>query len=657
MSELFLDMETRSPVDLRAYGSGAYIPNCTPILLTYAVDDSPVLGWDVQSAPRPEALSDIALKGYQRIIAHNANGFDRPICEERLGFPRKLPWFDSQLRACAHNYPAGLAKLTAFLKVKTVKFNKMNLFRLFCIPNEDGTYNDSTTHPNEWIEFVVYGMLDTESLRDVWRALPSYNYPDNPFELRLVEADYTINRTGFRVDTDFVDSAIKALEKAAIEANETVKRLTKGKATKITQGARILKHINEELNTGLAGIGLKHRSSLADSSDEVRELLEIRDATVKTSTAKYTKAKYGNYKGRMRNTLRAYHARTGRWGGSGFQPHNLPRYDTKQEEQTLVLSAFKEDNQELKDLLFSKSTHHVLSDHLRSSIIPDSNCAFVITDYANIEGRILAWLAKEDWKVKAFADYDKGIGPDVYVATFARVFEVLIALVDSQGRQMGKTIELACGYQGSLGALKMACIMFGLPVLDKAKALEVVRAWRAAHPKTVKLWYACQEAFTNAIQGHSTDVNGLIFGKKGRDAVIRLPSGRYLVYPMARMIDVEVKDEEGNVVLNEDGTPVMKEAIHYFFGNGFVQTYGGKIVENIIQAIGRDILAGALVALIEGGYRVPLHVHDETVVEIIKGDPRVVFEVESVVLGSKPKWATGLPIAVKSCTADNYRKG
>lgn len=649
MSILYLDLETRSPIDLKAYGSGAYIPNCQPILATYAVDDSPVLAWDILNDPRPGDLEPRVLPSYQCIVAHNANGFDRPICEAHLFFPEKLPWYDSQIRACAHNYPASLFKLTSFLKVKTLKFNKMNLIKIFCMPNAEGTYNTRETHPNEWLEFVEYGIIDTAAMRECWNALPSYNYPHDSFELRLVEADYAINRLGFRVDLDFVDKAIQELEKAAIEANEKVKRVTKGKATKVTQGARILKHINEDLNTGLAGVGLKHRGDLQDASDEVLELLELRDSTVKTSTAKYVKAKYGHDNERMKNTLRAYHARTGRWGGSGFQPHNLPRYDTTQNEQNLVMSAFKEDNQDLKDVLFNKSTHHILSDHLRSCIIPEDGHEFVITDYSNIEGRILAWLAKEEWKIKAFSDYDKGLGPDVYVSTFSRVFGVLLAMVTSEGRQMGKTIELACGYQGAVGALEMACKMFGLPVLETEKSVEVVKAWRKAHQGVVKLWYACQDAFVNAVQGHSTEVNAITFGKRGRDVVIKLPSGRYLVYPRAVVEQVKVEDEHGN--------KTVEDQIKYFYGSSFVQTYGGKIVENIIQAIGRDILACALVDLVEGGYRVPLHVHDETVVEIPKGTPDVVQQVEAVVLGSRPKWAAGMPIAVKSCKADNYRKG
>lgn len=408
----------------------------------------------------------------------------------------------------------------------------------------------------------------------------------------------------------------------------------------LTQAARFtayLKSIGYEtpdLTKGTVAAALK-----GDLPQHVRELLEIRQQASATSPAKYKVLINGvSSDSRLRGLLQYCGAsRTGRWGGRLFQPQNLPRPTLKQDMINAGIDAMKAD---CEDLLFD-NVSELCSSAVRGALVASPGKKLVVADLSNIEGRVLAWLADEKWKISAFADFDKGIGHDLYKLAYARSFNVPPERVSKDERQIGKVMELALGYQGGLGAFNTMASVYGVNLPDE-RVQELVVAWRKAQPAIKSFWYslegACDGALMDEGKIHKVGLLSVIF--KDTWLRIKLPSGRWLCYPNAAM-------ENGRIVY--DGTNQFTKKWER------IETYGGKICENIVQATARDVLASGLLRAEAAGYAVCLHVHDEIIAEVPDTD-EYSAEGLSKIMSHNPGWSLGLPLAAAGFECYRYRK-
>jgi DNA polymerase bacteriophage-type len=379
---------------------------------------------------------------------------------------------------------------------------------------------------------------------------------------------------------------------------------------------------------------------------EVRELLEIRQQAAATSPAKYkVLLDATSSDGRLRGTLQFCGAsRTGRDAGRIFQPQNLPRPTMDADVIETGIAAMKLD---CEDLLFSNVTD-LCSSAVRGCLVAPEGRKLVIADLSNIEGRVLAWLAGEDWKVEAFYDFDRGVGHDLYVVAYAKGFNVDPEKVvenkktgDGSLRQYGKTMELACGYQGGVGAFRT----MGGPAVAAMKDEDIqplVNAWRKSHPNVVKLWHGVEKAAKEAIDkpDELSHFDKLQFDMKDGWLRIRLPSDRYLSYPKAEI-------EDGRITF--DGTNQYTRKWER------IETYGGKLVENIVQAVARDVFMTGMVGAEQHDYGVCIRVHDELITEVPDTSDYTVDQLASI-MATKPSWATGLPLAAAGFETYRYKK-
>jgi DNA polymerase len=378
----------------------------------------------------------------------------------------------------------------------------------------------------------------------------------------------------------------------------------------------------------------------------VRELLEIRQQAAATSPAKYkVLLDATSSDGRLRGTLQFCGAsRTGRDAGRIFQPQNLPRPTMDADVIEGGIAAMKLD---CEDLLFDNVTD-LCSSAVRGCLVAPEGRKLVIADLSNIEGRVLAWLAGEDWKVEAFYDFDRGVGHDLYVVAYAKGFNVDPEEVvenkkngDGSMRQYGKTMELACGYQGGVGAFRT----MGGPAVAAMSDDDIqplVSAWRTAHGNVVKLWYGVEAAAKAAIRKPDdlSHYDMLQFDMKDDWLRIKLPSGRYLSYRNAKI-------EDGRITF---------EGVNQFTKKWErIETYGGKLVENIVQAVARDVFMTGMVGAEEHGYEVCIRVHDELITEVPDTDDYSVAQLATI-MATNPSWAVGLPLAAAGFETYRYKK-
>ena len=331
--------------------------------------------------------------------------------------------------------------------------------------------------------------------------------------------------------------------------------------------------------------------------------------------------------------------------GKTFQPQNLPRPTLKQNAIEAGIAAMKAN---CEDLVVD-NVMELCASAVRGCLVASAGRKLVIADLSNIEGRVLAWLAGEDWKTKAFADFDRGTGHDLYVLAYSRSFNVTPEQVlenkksgDGMMRQLGKIMELALGYQGGVGAFATMARLYGIEKSED-EVTPIVKAWRKAHPKIVSFWYDVEYAARQVLRepGERRVVRDLTLDVVDGWLRIRLPSGRYLCYPDARE--------------NEQDTLTYSGVNQYTRKWETLETYGGKLVENIVQATARDVLAHGMALAEKAGYEVCLHVHDELITET-PDDPAYSAEGLSALMAEGPGWSLGLPLAAAGFSCNRYRK-
>lgn len=658
VKRLWIDLETYSEVPIK-HGTHAYARGAEVMLWAYALEKEPVKCWDLTTgAPMPRDLAAHLDDSSVEIVAHNYQ-FEVTVLRAR-GYPvDEWHWHCTMAQALQHGLPGALEKLSAVFKLPTDQAKDADgkrLVQLFCVPrpkNMKLRRATRLTHPAEWQRFIEYCVLDVEAMRAVAAKLPKWNLL--PFERVLFELDGRINARGVQIDTSLAKHAVRAIDAEQKRLREQTEEITESALTSTTKVAAFRAYLAEQYDLefpDMRAATVERALSGADLPEEVRELLLIRTQTSLTSAAKYkTVLKGVSPDGRMRGTLQfCGAARTGRWAGRGLQPQNLARPTLKQRDIELAIRAFKE---EAEDLVLP-NIMEAASNAVRGLIVPSKGKKLVVADESNIEGRVLAWLAGEQWKLDAFRAYDTIIGydengkplragPDLYKLAYSRSFNKPIEEVDGDDRFIGKVQELALGYQGAVGAFGSMAALYGVE-LPEDEILKIVRAWRQANSKIRAFWYACENAAKAATVNRNMEfeVGKVVFDRDKNWLRCRLPSGRYLCYASP------IVDEETEKLSHMGVDPYTKQFKR-------LKTYGGKIVENITQAVARDVLGGAMPRAEQAGYEIVLSVHDELITEAPDTDG---YNAPALcaILAQGEEWTEGLPLAAAGFEAYRYRK-
>lgn len=713
MKKLFCDKETYSEVPLKN-GTHAYAAKAEVMLLTFALDDGAVECWDrTVSTKMPSHLADMIHDRDVMTVWANGGMFDRVVAKYALPeLYNAVPierWYDTLVQALTHSLPGSLAALCDIFKVadEDKKLDGKQFIQLFCKPPAKNVKRPRATrhtHPKEWEDFKTYAIADIPSMRAVHKKMPTWNYQGG--EMALWHLDQKINFRGMCMDVELAHAAIRAVDRAQKTLAARTVELTNGDVQRATQRDKLLAHLLWEHGVDLPDLQkstLERRIEDTSLPRALRELLAIRLQASTSSTSKYkTLIRSVSADGRLRGTKQFCGAsRTGRWAGRLFQPDNMARPSLKQEIIDAGIEAMKADCEDLT----TDNVMELASNAVRGCIVAPKGKKLAVADLSNIEGRALAWLAGEQWKLKAFADYDAGTGHDLYKLAYAKSFNVGPETVTKDQRQIGKVKELMLGYEGGVGAyitgaatynIDLEAMAEGAVALIPADTWEEAagtlrwtkskrrstfglsdqafmvcesfkRLWRGAHPAVADYWFDVAYAVRRAVAspGVSFDVASsglqmdaaesnfykrskgvhkrpsLVVRKDGPWLRVRLPSGRFLCYPSPAV------DEGGNIS--------YKGANPYRRKWGRIKTYGGKMVENITQAAARDVMAANMPAIEAAGYEIVLTVHDEVLTET-PDRPEFNADHLSALLATNPAWAAGLPLAAAGFEAGRYKK-
>lgn len=659
MSHLSIDIETYSDVDIKKAGLYRYVqsPAFEVLLFAYSLDGAPVQVVDLALGERiPDILW--CLLHDRKVIKHAYNAAFEWYCLSkhfRLDEPTMLDWLSQWRCTMLHGlycgYTAGLAATGEALGLPQDKRKLgtgMSLIRTFCVPcaptKSNGYRTRSLPHhePERWQLFKQYCAQDVITEMELERRLHAFPVPDD--EQRLWELDQQINVRGVRVDTRLVDSALsidaattQQLTAEAIMLSGLANPKSVQQLTKWLEG-----EIDEEI-TDLRKETVKDLLQTDLESDAARRVLEIRQQLSKTSTKKYAAMREAVCDDdRVRGLLQFYGAnRTGRWAGRLVQVQNLPQNHLPALELARDLTEAR--NTAALQLLYG-SIPNTLSQLIRTSFIPSSGHVFIVADFSAIEARVISWLAGEQWRLDVFATHGK-----IYEASASQMFGVPLEEItkDSPLRQRGKVAELALGYQGGVGALTK---MDTQKKLKPEEMPEIVQRWRDANKRIVDLWYSLENAaLTTMRTGQPSGAQGILFAREGNYdtgqdfLTVTLPSSRKLFYVKPFLSP----NQWGN------------DSIHYYGMDQqtkkwtTVDTYGGKLTENIVQAIARDCLAVTMRRLEALAYQIVMHIHDEVVIDAPDASH---FDRICAVMGEPIPWAPGLLLKADGFVSNFYKK-
>lgn len=654
MRHLSIDLETYSENDIKC-GVAKYVecPHFQILLFAYAWDFGEVHVVDLARGEKIPAVVVEALTD-PSVTKHAYNAAFELHCLHRSGYLTPYrEWACTQLHGLYLGLPAGLSQIGKALGLASDKKKSASgkaLIRYFCLPCKPTKRNGGRTRnlpehdPDKWEAFKAYNAQDVVTEMEVCRRLAAFPVPD-ALQAEWV-TDQKINRHGVLLDLDLVCGALQ------IDAAERGRLLQE--AAEITgldnpnSRDQLLKWLNDNTNVEMEKLT---RESVAEAlevaEDTASTVLDIRRRLSKTSVKKYEMMKNAaaDTDDRVRGVLQFYGAnRTGRWAGRLIQGQNLPRNYLKNLD--LARDLVRTGNREAVAMLFG-DVGDTLSQLIRTAIIAPQGRTLCISDFSAIEARVLAWLAGESWVLQAFER-----GEDIYCTTASSMFHVPVEKhgENSHLRQKGKVAVLACGYQGgpnaliSMGALKMGLTEEELP--------DIVDRWRKANPRIVDFWQKVENAALYAMQtarGAGLD-RGILFARESNPAsgldflTVMLPSGRKLFYPGPHL------------AVNA----FERQALHYrtqVGANwGTNSTYGGKLVENITQAVARDCLAAAITRLTDQGYQITMHIHDEVVIEIPEEGADETLAAVNGVMAEPLAWAPGLRLTAAGFTSKYYMK-
>lgn len=644
MPILSIDIETYSDVDLTKCGVYAYSdsPNFEILLFAYAFDEEPTQIVDFACGEQlPErvlaALEDPAVTK----VAFNAQ-FERTCISRYLG--RRLSpngWQCTAVQSAMLALPLSLDNVGEVLNIQRKKLKEgTDLVRFFSMPckptkaNGGRTRNRPEDAPEKWERFKTYCIRDVDAEREIRQKL--WKFPISESEMELYRMDQEINDRGILVDQQLVENAVLCDNQYRQMVTARAYELT-GLSNPISP-AQIKGWLSEH---GVEAEKLDKKTVkglISETDGEVLEVLKLRLLMAKTSVKKYEAIERSVCSdGRVHGLLQFYGAnRTGRWAGRLVQVQNLPQNHIPDLE--LARSLVKEQRFEDLDLLYD-STPEVLSELIRTAFVPKPGCRFIVADFSAIEARVLAWFAGEQWRLDTFAE-----GRDIYCASASKMFGVPVVKhgVNGHLRQKGKIAELALGYGGAVGALtSMGALDMGL---QEEELQPLVSQWRNSNPHITKFWWEVDTAAVKAVKERTEVVLGnLCFTYRSGILFVTLPSGRKLSYIKPRM----TQNRFGRESLSYEGVGESKKWMR-------IETYGPKLVENIVQATARDLLAQAMLRLRNQGFDIVMHIHDEAVLEVPEG----VSGVEEIcrIMSQQPDWAAGLPLRADGYECAFYKK-
>lgn len=655
MPKLHIDLETYSSVDLKTSGAYKYAESIDfeILLLAFALDSEPVQVIDLangQSLPTflISLLNDPTVEKH----AHNA-AFER-VCLRAYGI--NIPaeqWHCSATLAGYCGLPMALADVSKALALGDQGKDAAGkaLIRYFTMPIKPAKANGGRLRnfpehdPEKWEAFKAYCAQDVEAERAIGQRLAAYTIQAK--ERRLYALDQKINDTGIEIDTYFAQRCIDIDQEHSANLTEELRELTglenPNSPTQLKQW--LTEATGEEVQT-IAKAKVEELLATA-ASVTVQRVLTLRTEAAKTSTKKYVAMiECAAYDNRARGLFCFYGAsRTGRWAGRLVQTQNLPQNHLPELEAVRELYCSKTYTEVVK--ASNGSVPSNLSQLIRTAFVAKEGHTFAVADFSAIEARVIAWLAGEEWRLEVFRTHGK-----IYEASAAAMFNVPIEEVTkgSDLRAKGKVAELALGFGGGSGALRaMGGEAMGLSELELK---ELVNRWRAKNPAVVKLWKSVEAAALRTIKTRVTTSlptyhYGLIFEYDGQALKITLHSGRELIY-WSPKLDVS---RFGNDCIKYRGPdPDTKQW-------GWIETYGGKLVENIVQAIARDLLADAMLR-VDSELQMPIvmHVHDELVCEVPEATSSEALELLCAELSKPVKWAAGLPLGADGYITPFYKK-
>lgn len=635
--ELAIDIETYSSVDLTKSGVYRYAeaPDFQVLLFAYAVNNSPVRCIDLANGEQiPQRIITALTDEDVLKTAYNAN-FERTCLARLLGTPMPpAQWDCTMIRAARLGLPLSLSACGEVLDVAQKKMKEGNdLIRYFSKPNaRTKKRNMPESAPDKWKTFIRYCIRDVEVEQQIRKRVSVYQVTDTERKAWIV--DQIINDRGVLCDTDMAQSASALFDD--YQARITQEAVALSDINNPKSVAQLKTYLQEKTGMEVSTLNKDTVSKIISQTDnpEVKRVLQIRQELGKTSVMKYkAMLACACEDNRIRGLLQFYGAnRTGRFAGRLVQMQNLPQNhipDIDYARQIVKKQMLNEIELEYGN------TPQVLSELIRTAFIARAGCVFHVCDYSAIEARVIAWLAGEQWVLDTF-----NAGGDIYCATASKMFGVKVEKngENSELRKYGKVASLACGYGGGVEAFKkMGGEKLGL---SESEMHNNVTDWRNANPRIVRLWKHVEQAAKTAIDDTAYPIEkGLQFVRKWGGVSIRLPSGRELFYPRMRY------NASGRLCYEGVNQTTKKWET--------LETYGGKLTENIVQAIARDCLVETILRIEEAGLPIVFHVHDEVVVEVPESVPLSLVEE---VFNTPISWAKGLPLRGVGYTTPYYIK-
>lgn len=659
MPKVYLDFETRSEADLKEVGAWNYSKHPTTHILTAVFiteDDTVTKYFKPEVMELVEAINYYRCRGYT-FVAHNAT-FEKSIIINVLGQTIDHEnWMCTMAKACHATYPRSLDELGISLKLDIVKDPRgAKLIELLCKPRKPTKKDPSRWNNDQALlnELLEYCYRDVQVCKLIDETLPELS----PRERSIYILDQKINFRGVPIDIPLVKESLEYREELRGPVERRITEISNGYITSPTQAVRLKDYINQlfadiGLNRSINGVTEEDLEPLINDPDTpqtIKELAELRLYGSLTSTAKYQKIydQVDKQEARLYNLLKYHGASTGRWAGSGAQFHNLPRGDDKYKDQWL--NSFLIFNRHYMAGVIEEPTK-LLKSAIRGVMYTHSGNTFNVADYNAIEARVLAWLVNEETMLDSYANKKC-----LYTLMASRVYNVPQEQIDKKSKErfVGKELILACGYGMGYKKFVERVASFGHNIPEDQAKILVNDKYRKSFPKIPAFWSNVEQAAKAACMTHGVWhlCGKAAFYHDGRVMYCRLPSGRLLFYPFANLSETQTKF--GNkLTINYLTVETKAGQSKSFIKN---HTYGGKLTENICQAIARDILAEGMINVTEAGYNVILTIHDEIVSEDPINSSELNIDRFCRILETPPSWAPDIPLAVEGWCDTRYHK-